>query len=431
MLWDALVQTLDFFESRHTACTPQGPMRPRTRPVVSDSDDDDHEGPEVRREPGVESMQRRDRESAGDETESDASGSESDSEETESDDSEEGSFHFDLQEGFVPRAKKASPAANGGLPNYSQGEYDKEYWHCEPAGKFKRFVRMKDTTHGGEYIVPLARVNKALRFLHLPSVAASLRACDGLCRCKREPKCYKTATTLSILEHRHTYFQQLDEAGATKFLADQVRSHNTITSSSSSSSTKGGTPARKRFKWLVDGKEVCDDFFRSVYGVSKDKMKGVRRLIAGEGTIAAPRVREERPQIKFAWCKCFWFQFFKLCQRPNATTRLFPVNQSYPTIYEDFFQPWFKHTLPAHVVDMPCLGWLIAARHDPMFGDVKNRPKHHHCRCLVCANLQARRMKAFNNEFDKEQYQLEWQDHQNEKRGWRDCETGGRSNKYL
>ena len=72
-------------------------------------------------------------------------------------------------------------------------------------------------------------------------------------------------TTFSILTHRDTYFQQLDEAGATKFLADLVRSHNT----GSSTTTSG---ARPRFTWVVDGKQVCDDFFRSVFGVSKDKL---------------------------------------------------------------------------------------------------------------------------------------------------------------
>jgi hypothetical protein len=194
-----------------------------------------------------------------------------------------------------------------------------------------------------------------------------------------------------------------------------VRPHNTISDTSD---------ARSRFKWLLDGKEVCDDFFRTVFGISKDKLKGVRRLLVGEGTIPAPRVRPERPCIKYSWGLAFWEEFFKMCQRPNDTTRLFPVNNSYPAIYEDYFTPWFKTTLPDQLDEMPCLGWVMAARHDPRFSDVKNRPKHHHCRCQECANLQARRLFAFNSEFDKEEYEREWQDHQREKRGWRDYEKG-------
>jgi hypothetical protein len=33
---------------------------------------------------------------------------------------------------------------------------------------------------------------------------------------------------------------------------------------------------------VIDGKDVCDDFFRGIYGISKDKLKGVRNLLAGE-----------------------------------------------------------------------------------------------------------------------------------------------------
>jgi hypothetical protein len=100
-----------------------------------------------------------------------------------------------------------------------------------------------------------------------------------------------------------------------------------------------------------------------------------------------------------------------------VTTRLFPVNASYPAIYEDYFMAWYKTTLPDNEDDLICLGWLTSARHDFAFADVKNRPKHHHCLCPTCANLQAQRFLAFNSEYDKEQFKKEWEDHQNEKRG--------------
>jgi hypothetical protein len=388
----------------------------RCRLVVSD--EHELERAESGEETEYDKEQELERAESGEETEYDKeqesrraeSGEETETEkeEEEESDTEEESFHFEVDNGWV--AKRMSPEANGGLPDFSKGDYDKDYWNCTLVGK-GCFVKMKDTIHGGEYTVPIKRVNKALRHLHLPSVAATLRACSGICRCKREPKCFQRGLdTLSILTHRHTYFQQLDEAGATKYLADLVRPHNT---------SSGTSDARPRFKWVLDGKEVCDDFFRTVFGISKDKLKGVRRLLVGEATIPAPRVRQERPRIKFAWGLAFWEEFFKMCQRPNNFTRLFPVNNSFPAIYEDYFLPWFKTTLPDNLDEIPCLGWVMVARHDPRFSDVKDRPKHHHCRCFVCANLQAQRLKAFNSEFDKSEYQREWQDHQNEKRGWR------------
>ena len=45
------------------------------------------------------------------------------------------------------------------------------------------------------------------------------------------------------------------------------------------------------------------------------------------------------------------------------------MNQSYPSIYEDYFKPWFKKVLP-HLLDyMPCLGWMTAARKDKEFAE--------------------------------------------------------------
>ena len=90
-----------------------------------------------------------------------------------------------------------------------------------------RFVQMTDTINGGVYVVPLQRVNKALRHLHMPTAASVLTLHGSQCRCKRSPPCYERGlTTFSMLATRHTYFQQLDEYAATKYLADLVRPHN-------------------------------------------------------------------------------------------------------------------------------------------------------------------------------------------------------------
>ena len=160
----------------------------------------------------------------------DDSATESDTDYEDEGDEGDAEFEFGDGGGWVPKKKtksKGSPAANGGLPNFSTGAYDTTYWSCEQVGSGGQFVRMVDTEHGGAYNVPFARVNKALRFLHLPTIAATLRAGNGTCRCKRSPKCYERGlTTCSILGHRHMFFQQLNEYGATKYLADLVRPHN-------------------------------------------------------------------------------------------------------------------------------------------------------------------------------------------------------------
>ena len=67
-----------------------------------------------------------------------------------------------------------------------------------------------------------------------------------------------------------------------------------------------------------------------------------------------------------------------------------------------------QKTLPGSMDELPCLGWVNSARRDEEFADVKNRPKHHHCRCQECANLQTRRLKAFNSPYEQTQFQLEW-----------------------
>jgi hypothetical protein len=169
--------------------------------------------------------------------------------------------------------------------------------------------------------------------------------------------------------------------------------------------------------------DVCDDFFRAVFGISKGKLKGVRALLKGEGTLPAPHLRPEKPNVMYTQCVCFWSQFFdQVCQRANKHLRLFPVNASFPTIYEDHFIPWFEKVLPGK--PRPCLGYFTSARRDPQFADVKSRAKHHHCRCKTCANLQARRLTAFGTPHEADEYKQQWEEHEKEKREWRQFEQG-------
>jgi hypothetical protein len=341
-------------------------------------------------------------------------------------------FEFDFEGGGGMRKKTTPAGTNGGLPNFKEDHYDKDYWHASFADTENRFVRLKDKLHGGDYCVPTGRVNKAMRFLHLPTIAATLMPISGSCRCKRSPACYTKFTTAAILCQRYSFFQQLNEVKATQYLADLVRAVNTKTTdyydklgeavSGTNKTTPGGSATKPspRIHWVLTEADICSEYFQKVFGISRDKLSKVRLLLRGSAHVPAPRVEVCRPRIAYNQCKTFWRSFFKNCQRPNDHLRLFPVNMSFPSIYEDFFTPWFEKTYPAQT--MPCLGYFSSARHDEEFGDVKNRSKHHHCRCPDCANLQARRLTAFKSEHDKDEYRREWQDHQTEKRNWREHE---------
>ena len=317
---------------------------------------------------------------------------------------------------------------NGGLDNFNGGTWDKEYWDAVVDPSTPAFVGLFDKKFGGQYVFHRSRVNKAMRFMKHSS-AASVFASNStvgkskLCRCKRG--CTKHIwTTESILRIRNQYFQQSSEAAATKWLADQQRPHNSRLASTAPR-TKVGTPAPPpSFVWKVFDRQVCGAFFQAVYGISEDKMKGVRELLRNpHRTVQAPRVSHERSAVKFNQCKAFWKKFFdECCQKPNDKVRLFPENLSYRTIYEDIFTPWYARTLPHLVGEI--LGYFQSARRDPDFKDVQERAKHFHNRCLDCANLQARRLRAFKQPRLAEDFKRDWAVHQAERRGWRFCEDG-------
>ena len=345
-------------------------------------------------------------------------------------DSEPSTRAIDLGEHRVWQSKKktkhaGAPLKNGGLPDYARGLYDTEYWRCTPK-EGGSFVAVEDITHNLEYVLPVSRVNKALRFLTLPSARALFDGSGGCyCTCKKQSCHAKPGQdTWAVLRHRYAFFQQPTEHDATTYMVNCLRPHNTGTRVATSSQTKRQKTSPRVARYVLNGQDVCSTFFRHVFGISKNKLSSVRAALM-EPEQALPRVRVEvaRPKVKYNQCVAFWTAFFKNCQRPNDHTRLFPVNMSYTVIYEEFFVGWFRKVFPnLSADDMPSDSIFRSARRDPKFNDVKNRPKHHHCRCETCANLQARRLKVFNSQHDQDEFKKEWEDHQNEKRWWRKYE---------
>ena len=95
-----------------------------------------------------------------------------------------------------------APLKNGGLPDYARGLYDLEYWRCTPK-EGGSFVSLHDMTHNLEYVLPIGRVNKGMRFLTLPSARELFDHSGTHCHCKKQA-CYAKPgqDTWAVLRHR-------------------------------------------------------------------------------------------------------------------------------------------------------------------------------------------------------------------------------------
>ena len=164
-----------------------------------------------------------------------------------------------------PKTQGLANCYNGGLSRYRRGEYDTDYWECtEQAGG--TFVRLKGADNS-TYVVPIQRVNKALRGLEVKAAATVLHPSTGACRCTRTPPCYQRGfSTHEILQQRHAFYQPLTEQLATEYLASLVRPFQPPIASSR-------PPAG--FIWRVCGTEVCGKFFALFFGISRDKLQSV------------------------------------------------------------------------------------------------------------------------------------------------------------
>jgi hypothetical protein len=225
---------------------------------------------------------------------------------------------------------------------------------------------------------------------------------------------------------RIAFFQSCDEIHATEHLAAALRPYNSqFVKVENLTDDPFDTPKRKLQKkvplqrvFFPGGINVCTNFYRAVYGILKDKFARVRLLLQKQfGSVLTKNVLRTRDPSLYHQAKAFWHQFFKLCQRPNESERLFPLNTSYPVIYSEYFVPWVSKASPNE--ERASLTTLIRARHDDDFKDVKDRPKHYHARCGECSILMAKRLSAFKNQEEAEQYNKEFIDHENEKLGWR------------
>jgi hypothetical protein len=195
-------------------------------------------------------------------------------------------------------------------------------------------------------------------------------------------------------------------------------------------------PAEKRPKNLTytyNGRKVCNRFWAAAHGASEDRMKNVRGMVRA-GTRIFVHGHEGKTKVcpQYVLAYAFWSNFFDMnCQQPNDDLRLFPVNESYRFIYNQFFQPWFRKQVHRLQETKKCtfdnLPWcpsettLIRARWDEDF-KVTPRAKHYHAQCQTCNALKIRRIKGFMNDDHEQLWKIENELHEKEKLGWRKLE---------
>ena len=139
---------------------------------------------------------------------------------------------------------------------------------------------------------------------------------------------------------------------------------------------------------------------------------------------SAIQAKSSRP--KYNTAHTFWSIFFEEhCQRPNATTRIFPVNKTYPDIFGEYFKPWFTRMASSNVFqskDEPAFQRWRTARDHADFKDVKDRVKHTHARCQTCADLKALMLAGFKDGASMREYKQRRRMHDQEVARWRALE---------
>ena len=249
----------------------------------------------------------------------DETGHESDDEtEHESDDDSE----YD-PEAFVvpaPPSHKRGPKPSKrmlepGRPARSVDEIDAINWSIEVCPTAKGFLKLTEARTGHNYVVPKARVRKAMQMLNPDDVSSCTSEVENKCNCSR--KCHEVLRNKDIAAHRLDLLNAPNEQELTNRLADIVRRNN------------------REFR--LDGKRVCRAYYSQVCDVSESKLKKVLQLAkldSGATCIAkGPRTVKPTQDLQTVHARTFWRWFFdNYSQKPNDHVRLFPVNQTYTQI---------------------------------------------------------------------------------------------------
>ena len=270
-------------------------------------------------------------------------------------------------------------------------------------------ITEKRASSGKEFEVYEERLGKGKIHLHTDDCAEALltRACE----CKRS--CNETIDNVAgVRERRVEFFSQCrTELEATERLVTQIK----------------GTRGEMRVS-LPGGEArlVCRKYYAKLHGVSVKKLKGAMTVVKHGGRASVLRSTERRKQavpVKYNSAHAFWELFFsENCQSPNDEIRLFPADQTYPSIYKDYFEPWWARQVLGgnkQEKEKPQFGTWKNARRAPEFKDVKERAKHFHSTCKTCRELKDLLLEAFKTGKHEAEYRQRRRLHNAEVRAWR------------
>ena len=286
-----------------------------------------------------------------------------------------------------------------------------------------RMVTLAYIASGATYSVPANKQNKAAGGLDPDSLHFLINPQKQHCQCSR--LCGTMGLTATdVLKIRKSIFET--EEPSVIVLAKILRLDNAALVSSDGTIADGSKLAYK-----ICGKAVCGRFWGTVMTTSDHTLRKARRFAksgnfitghAGRGLSKQSVEAVDGEASASLKCHAFWKHYLDtLCQRSNDTTRLFPTEQTFGSIYLTHFLPYAVR-----------LGWVDApgerlfrkvCRTHPDFADVKTKKKHTHVRCAECTDCKELLLRGFKNAEDLEALNARWKCHQDAVRSWRECEN--------
>ena len=252
----------------------------------------------------------------------------------------------------APPSRKREPKPSkrmleAGRPARSVDDMDAQHWKIEVCPNAEGYLQLTEARTGHSYVVPKARVRKAMQMLNPDDVSSCTSEVENKCVCNR--KCHEVLKNKDIAALRQDLLQAPNEQELTMRLADIVRRNNC--------------------EFRLEGTRVCRSYYSQVCDVSPGKLQKIRQLAklgSGATCIAkGPRTVKPTQDLQTVHARTFWRWFFdNFSQKPNNHTRLFPVNQTYTQIWENFFQDWWtKSKLP--IDEKPAQRtWINARQHE-------------------------------------------------------------------
>jgi hypothetical protein len=288
-----------------------------------------------------------------------------------------------------------------------------------PAG----MVSVTHETSGSTYIVPSTKFSKAVHNLDPANFTFLLRPAKAHCSCSRV--CHQNGITVPlILRARRAVYESEDPSLAV--FAKELRGYN-----SHQVLQDGTIPAEARLVYKFNDQRVCGDFWMTAMGTSGHTKKRAALMaksgkfivvhgLTGQTTMKLESVgTEAAATLK---CHSFWTDYFnKTCQRPNHETRLFPTEQTFPSIYNDAFTVYSVRQGWQHIPKLR-LFTRVATTH-PDFADVKTKKKHTHLRCDECAVCKDLISNGFKNGDDLQALQARFKRHNDAVLRWREMEN--------